>query len=32
VKKSSSSGTFFHTLQKVIKSRICMFHGGWELI
>jgi hypothetical protein len=35
VKKSSSSvkkSTFFHARKKVIKSRICMFRGGWELI
>jgi hypothetical protein len=35
VKKSSSSvkkSTFFHAREKVIKSRICMFRGGWELI
>jgi hypothetical protein len=35
VKKSSSSvkkSTFFHAREKVIKSRSCMFRGGWELL
>jgi hypothetical protein len=35
VKKSSSSmkkSTFFHAREKVMKSRIWMFRGGWELI
>jgi hypothetical protein len=35
VKKSDSSvkkSTFFHVREKVIKSRICMFRGGWEII
>jgi hypothetical protein len=35
VKKSSSrvkKSTCFHAREKVIKSRICMFRGGWELI
>jgi hypothetical protein len=35
VKKSSSSvkkSTFFHAGEKVMKSRIWMFCGRWELI
>jgi hypothetical protein len=35
VKKRSSSvkkSTFFHAREKVVKSRIWMFRGGWELI
>jgi hypothetical protein len=35
VEKSSSSvkkSTFFHAREKVMKSRIWMFRGGWELI
>jgi hypothetical protein len=35
VKKSRSSvkkSTFFHAREKVMKSRIWMFCGGWELI
>jgi hypothetical protein len=35
VKKSSTSvkkSTFFHAREKVMKSRIWMFRGGWELI
>jgi hypothetical protein len=35
VKKSSSSmkkSTFFHGREKVMKGRIWMFRGGWELI
>jgi hypothetical protein len=35
VKKSSSNvkkSTFFHARKKVMKSRIWMFRGGWELI
>jgi hypothetical protein len=35
VKKSDSSvkkSTFFHAREKVVKSRIWMLGGGWELI
>jgi hypothetical protein len=35
VKKSSSSvkkSIFFHSQEKLMKNRIWMFRGGWELI
>jgi hypothetical protein len=35
VKKSSSSvkkSTFIHSQEKLMKNRIWMFCGGWELI